>query len=150
MKQSQHSQQSSDLPVLLDTCALLWMALGDEKLSNGPAKNKIEKAFKNNQLHLAAISLWEIAMLESKNRIVLNEPVLSWVTTCIQKYNLNIIPIGVEVAIESCHLPGGFHSDPSDRMIVATARVHHLTLVTQDQLILDYGKNGLLKVQNCF
>ena len=89
-------------------------------------------------------------MLNSKNRLQMNTPVLNWLKTCIQKYNLQIIQISPEIAVESCQLPGGFHADPADRMIVASARVHGLTLLTEDQLILDYGKNGLLKVLNCF
>ena len=42
------------------------------------------------------------------------------------------------VAIEAYALPGRFHADPADRLLVATARVHGLTLVTADKRILKY------------
>jgi PIN domain nuclease of toxin-antitoxin system len=43
------------------------------------------------------------------------------------------------VALESTKLPGGFHNDPADQIIVASARVHNLTLITADRKIIDYG-----------
>ncbi len=51
-----------------------------------------------------------------------------------------------EVAVESCRLPGPFHHDPADRMIVATARIAGATLVTGDKRILDYGARGHVAV----
>ena len=144
------SSLTNNMKLLLDTCALIWLAEGDQRFQLSPSKNKIEKSFRENQFYISSITLWEISMLNSKNRLQMNTPVLNWLKTCIQKYNLQIIQISPEIAVESCQLPGGFHADPADRMIVASARVHGLTLLTEDQLILDYGKNGLLKVLNCF
>jgi PIN domain nuclease of toxin-antitoxin system len=49
-----------------------------------------------------------------------------------------VIDLSPDVAIDSCNLPGVFHKDPADRIIVAAARIHNLTLLTKDQKILDY------------
>jgi PIN domain nuclease of toxin-antitoxin system len=56
-----------------------------------------------------------------------------------------IEPLSPQVAIESCKLPDAFHSDPADRLIVATARVTGAALMTRDRLILDYAARGHLK-----
>jgi len=57
---------------------------------------------------------------------------------------LSLEPLSPTIAIESCHLPAGFRSDPVDHMIVATARVIGATLMTRDQRILDYAAAGHL------
>jgi PIN domain nuclease of toxin-antitoxin system len=138
------------IPLLLDTCALIWLSADDLRFQNSSSKTKIEKSFRDQQLYISPISFWEISMLNSKGRLKLNQPVLDWIKSCIQKYNLQTVNLSPEISVESCQLPGGFHSDPADRIIVATARIYGFTLLTEDQLILDYGKNGLLKVLNCF
>ncbi len=147
---SKVSDKNSAIPLLLDTCALVWLALGDSRFQSSSSKNKIEKSFRDQQLYVSAITFWEISMLNAKGRLKMNEPVLNWIKNCIEKYNLQIVNLSPDVSVESCQLPGGFHSDPADRLIVATARIYGFTLLTEDQLILDYGKNGLLKVLNCF
>lgn len=55
-------------------------------------------------------------------------------------------PLIPEIAVESVQLPDSFHGDPADRMIVATARVHQLTLLTHDKKILDYAKKEYVSV----
>jgi PIN domain nuclease of toxin-antitoxin system len=50
-----------------------------------------------------------------------------------------IVPLSPSIAVESWELPGTFHADPADRIIVATARVTGATLLTRDRRILDYA-----------
>lgn len=126
--------------VLLDTHVWMWYMNGNEEL-NKNVRKIITNAFDNNQAHIAAISLWEVGMLEKKKRIILNMPGLEWINSSIELTHLRVLPITPEIANESCFLPGVFHDDPADRMIVATSRVEQLTLVTRDAKILEYGKN---------
>lgn len=51
---------------------------------------------------------------------------------------MKIVELSPQIALESCDLPGKFHDDPADRIIVATARIHALELITKDKKILDY------------
>ncbi|EQD54501.1 PilT domain-containing protein, partial [mine drainage metagenome] len=51
-----------------------------------------------------------------------------------------------EVAVVSSRLPGYFHGDAADRILVASARLHDLTLVTHDERILAYGAEQYVSV----
>jgi PIN domain nuclease of toxin-antitoxin system len=88
--------------------------------------------------------MWEIAMLSSRNRIVLEEPIGRWLDQALTRSAVVVEPLSPEVAVESCELPGVFHRDPVDRMLVATARVTKATLMTRDRRILDYAAEGHL------
>lgn len=88
----------------------------------------INQASFNDALHLSAMSPWEIAMMESKNRV-----------------SFKLLPLTPQIAIESCHLEH-FHGDPVDRIIVATARVANLTLATRDKKILSYAHTSKVNI----
>jgi len=131
--------------ILLDTHVFIWYVNGNEELRK-PTRKIIDTAIQNNTLYLAAISLWEISMLDAKKRIILEMPCLEWLNHAIKEIRLQILPITPAIAIESCHLPGGFHEDPADRLIVATARVEGLALATRDTKILTYSQSKYLAV----
>jgi PIN domain nuclease of toxin-antitoxin system len=124
--------------ILLDTHVWIWYVNGSEELGKTIQKT-ITTALYNNSAHLSAISLWEIGMLEKKQRITLEMPCLEWINKSIELTHMRILPITPAIAIESCNLPGKFHDDSADRMITATARVEGLTLVTRDARILTYS-----------
>lgn len=128
-------------PVLLDTHIWLWLAAGTEAL-RGSARDAIAVAAGHGSLRVAAISVWEIAMLASLNRVVLGKPTGEWVREALSASGLSLEPMDPAIAIESCQLPAGFRSDPADHMIVATARVIGATLMTRDRRILDYATAG--------
>jgi PIN domain nuclease of toxin-antitoxin system len=77
-------------------------------------------------------------MRVKKKRIILNMSPKDWFTHAIDNVGTKVIPLSGEIALESCNLSGNFHKDPADRIIVATARIHNVLLVTKDQKILDY------------
>src|SRR5437762_3152330 len=108
--------------LLLDTHVWLWLEAGSTELSPG-ARRAIGDALGAGLLRIAAISLWELALLASYGRIVLGKPTNLWLETALADPAPTIEPLSTRVAIETCELPGGFHRDPADRMIVATARV---------------------------
>jgi PIN domain nuclease of toxin-antitoxin system len=125
--------------VLLDTHAWIWYTLGSAELTKS-ARKTIELSAQNRTLWLAAISLWELAMLETRKRIILGMPILEWINESIAQIPLQIAQLTPIIATESCHLPGKFHDDPADRLIVATARTGNLTLLTRDTRILSYSR----------
>jgi PIN domain nuclease of toxin-antitoxin system len=125
--------------ILLDTHIWVWYASGNNTLSKTVRKT-IEIAAQNRALWIAAISLWELAMLDLKKRIVLDMPCLEWINKSLDLIPLQIIPLTPAISVESCHLPAEFHGDPADRLIMATARVEGLSLVTRDVKMLNYGR----------
>lgn len=136
--------------LLLDTHAWIWVCLGHDKMAKSASRKAIEKAFREHRLAVSAISLWEVAILEAKGRLALAEPCQDWLEQAVAKLQIEIVPLSVDIAVESSRLPGGFHGDPADRLIVATARKNRYTLVTQDSLILSYGKQGLVNAMACY
>lgn len=126
--------------ILLDTHVWIWYANGSDELSKSIRKT-ITTALYNNEANLAAVSLWEISMLDKKKRIILEMPCLEWINKFIELTHIRVVPVTPAIATESCYLAGEFHDDPADRMITATARVEGLSLVTRDTRILAYGRN---------
>lgn len=125
--------------ILLDTHVWIWFVNGNKELGKA-IREKINTAIQNNAMGISAISLWEISMLEIKNRIVLDMPCLEWINKSLKLTRCQVFPITPSIAVESCSLPGNFHEDPADRIITATARVEGLALLTRDARILAYSR----------
>jgi PIN domain nuclease of toxin-antitoxin system len=132
--------------VLLDTHILIWLMNGDNSLSK-KSQVLIEEARKSGTLFLSAISVWEVGMLEQKQRIILNKSCLEWIKESLH-YGIRLLALTPEIAIESCKLPGYSAGDPADRMIIATARIQSLLLLTCDERILSYGKQNFVATMN--
>jgi len=129
--------------LLMDTHVWIWFMLANAELAaNG--RNLINRAAATGRLRIAAISLWETALLASRGRVVLGQPLGQWITAAISAPGLSIEPLLPQVAIEASSLPDAFHRDPADRLIVATARVTNAVLMTRDRRILDYAARGHL------
>jgi PIN domain nuclease of toxin-antitoxin system len=90
-------------------------------------------------LHVSVISIWEISLLLSRDKIALSSPLEHWLAESWAQDALSLVPLTQQIAIESTRLPGTIHRDPADRFLIATARVMGMTLLTQDQRILNYG-----------
>ncbi|HWL53125.1 MAG TPA: type II toxin-antitoxin system VapC family toxin [Chthoniobacteraceae bacterium] len=119
---------------LLDTNAWLRFFNRPEELSAASRKVLGEQIV----VALAAISLWEVSMLVAKGKIILPVPIQKWMELSLPDGRVEVLPITPEIAVDSCHLPSDFHGDPADRLIVATARAHELTVATSDEKILRY------------
>ncbi|OGT47843.1 MAG: hypothetical protein A3E83_03220 [Gammaproteobacteria bacterium RIFCSPHIGHO2_12_FULL_41_20] len=132
--------------VLLDTHVFIWYVNGNEELTK-PIRAAINTAAQQNVLYLAAISLWEVSMLEKRRRIILERACLAWLHDAIHATYIQIVPITPAISVESCNLPGSFHEDPADRLIVATARVEGMHLFTRDSRILSYGQSKHIAVR---
>jgi PIN domain nuclease of toxin-antitoxin system len=132
--------------VVLDTHALVWLLQGNPRL--GPkSRAQIEVAASTDGALVAAISVWEIAMLVAKGRLALDREVGAWIEAALSLPGLRLAPLDPGIAVDATRLPGDIQSDPADRMIVATARQHTATLITDDQLVLQYGADGHVKAQ---
>ncbi len=120
---------------LLDTAP--WIN-GVKEPATLPARVRNLLADEDEVFGLADISLWEVATLLVKGRIDLGLPLRDWFRRAIAA-NLRILPIDPEIAAAVHDLPGAFQGDPADRLIVATAKVRGLTLITADAAIRDAG-----------
>jgi PIN domain nuclease of toxin-antitoxin system len=120
------------MKLLLDTHIWIWMALEPERLSRRVARILDEQS---NQLWLSPISVWELLMLTRKGRVELNEDAVDWARRTIDQLQLYEATLTTEVALETATL-GLAHSDPSDRLIAASAKVFDLTLVTADEKLI--------------
>ena len=83
-------------------------------------------------------------MLVAKERLALGRDVRAWIEAVLDLQGIEIAGLLPSISLDSARLPGSFHADPADRMIVATARHHQATLVTADRQILDYAAAGHL------
>ena len=129
--------------LLLDTHTWFWHVSGDMTLKVR-ARNIINAAAQEGRLFLSAISTWEVAMLEAKGRIHLTMPTLQWIEAALDKFPTRLIYLSPKITVESCQLLD-MHGDPADRLIVATARVENLTLLTRDNKIQKYAKTKQLR-----
>ena len=132
--------------LVLDTHVWLWLEFGDPRLEASPAFPDIREALGRSNLLVSIISIWEVAILEAKGRIRLNQECGRWVDRALSVPGISLRPLTPEIAIASTRLPDGFHPDPADRMLVATARTLGATLATADHKIIDYGKRKHVKV----
>jgi PIN domain nuclease of toxin-antitoxin system len=122
---------------VLDTQAWVWSVLDDPRLSRR-ARAALAGATAHDRVGVAAISLKEAAWHLAHGRIdVAPEagPWPIWLRRAAALPELEVLPLTVDVAIESEHLGARFPADPADRLIAATARVHSLTLITSDKAI---------------
>lgn len=131
--------------ILLDTHVLVWVVEDDARLGK-KARAIIEECTRDSRILISAITPWEIAMLTEKGRLVLRDDVKRWLDRVLVLPGLSLAALEPQISVGSVRLPGVFHADPADRIIVATARFHQVPLLTADQAILDYGIQGHLSV----
>ena len=133
--------------ILLDTCALIW-AVNQQPLSTA-ARKTIAKAASEGELFLSPVSAWEIGLLVRRGRLTLQISAETYVARAFARPDVRIAELTPEIAVRASYLPGAFHDDPADRMLVATAVALGLRLVTRDRRILDYGAAGFVPVIEC-
>lgn len=133
---------------LLDTCAIIWMAL-DEPIKP-EARSAMKAAFNANQkVSVSPISAWELGLLSVRGRLPTTRSPADMFREVAATPGIRLEALSPDVLLESCFLPGRLHGDPADRILIATARAFNLTLVTRDQAILDYAGQGLVRALSC-
>lgn len=123
--------------IILDTHIWVWWVHGDEQITSTQAENI--KANETGIIGISAITIWEIAKLVEYERLELPCPLGEWFHEALSYPAIRLIALTPEIAIESTKLPGDFHRDPADQIIVATARLHSAPLITSDRKILQYS-----------
>ena len=118
--------------ILLDTHIWIWWLNGSPNLPSR-LRNLLDSSGTEG-LCVSAISCWEMAKLVANGRLGLTIPVEAWIRTALQP-PMKLLALTPEVAVESTRLPGDFHRDPADQIIVATARLLHCRLMTLDAQI---------------
>ncbi len=125
------------MTVLLDTHVWIWAVETPENL--GRRTTALLEAT-GNSLAVSTMTVLEIARLIHLGRVQLGEAAAEWIADAQRALNVMFMDVTADVAAAAYDLPGSFHKDPVDRVLVATARLHDLTLVTADDLILEYGQ----------
>lgn len=125
--------------VLLDTHIWLRLEAMTAPLSR-QALRAVEIARRERSVYVSAISIWELAMIVLRKRFELDRPIRTWVEAAFEQPDIQLLPLSPEIAIEAAELPAPMHKDPADRMIVASARVERLVLVTCDRPMLAFAK----------
>lgn len=119
--------------IVLDTCALLWRAFSPDSLSTAAAKS-IEKA---DSILVSSISFWEIGIKIKNKKLEIPISIDQFVEQTKKVSNLEIVSIDESLWLESLKLDWK-HRDPADRVIVATAKMNHSSLITNDQEISSF------------
>jgi PIN domain nuclease of toxin-antitoxin system len=122
--------------IVLDTHIWIWWVDGDERLSDNHMD--LIETDENGTIGVSAISCWETAKLVELGRLELTIPVDEWLEGALSYPGVALVPLSPRIAVDSTQLPGTFHRDPADQIIVATARSHECRLLTADERIRNY------------
>ena len=123
--------------IILDTHIWIWWVHNDAQLL--PNYRDYIQKHEAVGLGICAISCWEVAKLVQGSRINLHLSTEEWLTRALDYPGIRLLELSPQVAVESTQLPGVFHRDPADQIIVATARLYNCPLVTMDRKIRDYA-----------
>src|SRR3989442_369545 len=120
---------NAESALLFDTHAWIWLANGHERAT--PIRDFHGAAF------LSAISVWEIGLLAAKRRVTFEPDVQTWTLRYLPL--LTLLPFPPQIALLASHLPGEFHADPADCIIMASALFTGARLATADKKMLRYA-----------
>lgn len=122
--------------ILLDTHAWIWWV---ERSPRMPTRHReLCAANVESGLGVSVISCWEVAKLVSLGRLTFADSINVWMTASLAEPGVQLTSITPEIAVEANRLPGDFHRDPADQLLVATARILDIPVLTVDRKILDY------------
>jgi PIN domain nuclease of toxin-antitoxin system len=122
--------------IVLDTHVWVWWVHDNPQLPE--SYRTYLQAHEMDGLSISIISCWEVAKLVEYKRLILPNPVDEWLDQALAYPGLQLLDLTPRIVVESTHLPGSFHRDPADQLIVATARVYNCPLVTLDERIRAY------------
>jgi PIN domain nuclease of toxin-antitoxin system len=128
--------------IAIDTHIWVWWVQNDTRLTT-----KYQQWLRENEsdgIGVSIVSCWEVAKLVEKGRLILPLPINEWLEAALVYPGVRLLDLTLSIVIDSTQL-AGFHSDPFDQMIVATARFYASPLLTADAKILDYPGVKTLK-----
>jgi PIN domain nuclease of toxin-antitoxin system len=135
-------------PVLLDTCAAIWLMNGDPITAESRASITAAQAG-NLGVYVSPMTAWEIATLVAKNRLHLTLSPDAWFDALLALAGVRLAAMPPRVLIASTMLPGGPPKDPVDRIIAATGRVFGYTIITRDGDLMLYARAGHIAAIGC-
>jgi PIN domain nuclease of toxin-antitoxin system len=113
------------------------------------AVSRINDAARHGNLILPAVSVFEVALLASRNRLTIAGDFDPWIDRMLRREGLRVEAMTAAIALDAAKLLYPAPRDPSDRMIIATARAHGAPVVTRDRAIIAYGRAGHVEVLPC-
>ena len=123
--------------IVLDTHVWLWYLNDPQRLSK-TAADAVNHTMTENGIYVSSISVWEVALLVHKGRLVFTMELSDWIAHSEALSFVNFVAVDNTIAMKAVNLPESLHSDPADRIIISTARHLGVKLVTKDQRIRDY------------
>lgn len=136
------------MQLLLDTCAAIWIS-ADAPLAAEVLQALGEADAEGSPVLISPISAWEIGLLVANGRLALPIGPQAWFERLMQAPNVELANLPPAVLIASSFLPGNPPRDPSDRIVIATAREQNLTIVTRDREMLKYAAAGHVRALAC-
>jgi PIN domain nuclease of toxin-antitoxin system len=137
-----------NFPLLLDTCAAIWIA-EDETIIPAAAAAMDQAIAANEPVYVSPITGWEIGLLVSRGRMNLLATPHRWFDRLMQAPGLRLAGLTPDILIASSFLPGTPPRDPADRIFAATAREYGYRLVTRDRSLLAYAQEGHIQALAC-
>lgn len=133
--------------LLLDTCAMIFIATG--RVVAPGARQEVRAASIAGGILISPVSAWEVGLLSVKRGVPFHPDPKSWFQLFMAYPGVRLTPLTPDIAIESSHLPQPLHSDPADRLLIATARALQIPIVTRDSRILNYARAGFVAAIAC-
>jgi PIN domain nuclease of toxin-antitoxin system len=112
--------------------------VGQRRPDVSSRQERMAAELQGGEIAISSITAWEIAMLTTRGRLSLSIDVTTWLAAIQQIERVGFLAIDNEIAVNAVELPGEFHKDPADRLIVATARRLGVPIVTADEKITRY------------
>lgn len=136
------------MPLILDTCAAIWIVANDRLAPE--AEDALDRAQDLGEfVFVSPITGWEVGLLAARGRFASPLPPKVWFSRLMSIETFRLADLTPSVLVDSCFLPGQPPRDPSDKIIIATARESELTIMTRDRLILAYADAGNVRAFAC-
>jgi PIN domain nuclease of toxin-antitoxin system len=139
---------TAELPLLLDTCAAIWIS--EEQPLASEALAAIERSHRSGEfIYVSPITAWEIGLLVSRGKLTSPMSPQRWFERLLEAPRVRLADMSPDVLIASSFLPGASPRDPADRILAATAREYGYRLMTRDTPLLTYARQGHLQALAC-
>jgi PIN domain nuclease of toxin-antitoxin system len=122
--------------IVIDTHIWIWWVDDNSRLTQ--QHQMWIQEYQSQGLGISMISCWEVAKLVEKNRLCLSVSVEEWLREALAYPGIQLLNLTVPIVVQATQLEG-FHNDPADQIIVATAKVYDCLLLTADSKILNYA-----------
>jgi PIN domain nuclease of toxin-antitoxin system len=133
--------------LLLDTCAMIFIATA--RVMTPGARQEVRAASIAGSILVSPVSAWEIGLRSVRRGVPFHPDPKRWFQLFMAYPGVRLTPLTPDIAIESSHLPQPLHSDPADRLLIATARALQIPIVTRDSRILSYARAGFVAAIAC-